>query len=304
MKTLKSLDLKIRQYIRKWLILPLDVPTAYFHASCIKGALGIPSFKTTVPGLLNARLESLANSTSESARAIHQHSWVVKKLIWSEKVLNLDGEVRLTPTSRSQYWTKRLYESVDCKELKESGNASVSNTWIDSNSYGIPGKDYIQYHHVHINALPTRVRTSRGRRTNDQQMLCRAGCRSTETGYHVIQQCHRTHGGRILRHNAVYKIIANSLRQRGWDVMVEKKIKGQTGTCYQPDMIISKDNKYYVIDSQVVGCYKPLNLLYREKSDIYNRRDLKKELDLATIDINFSSVTISWQGVWAIQSVN
>uniref|UniRef100_A0ABD2WAI5 Uncharacterized protein n=1 Tax=Trichogramma kaykai TaxID=54128 RepID=A0ABD2WAI5_9HYME len=44
LQTLKSPDRQVRAAVRKWLWLPKDVPIGYFHARCLDGGLGIPSF--------------------------------------------------------------------------------------------------------------------------------------------------------------------------------------------------------------------------------------------------------------------
>ena len=50
---------------------------------------------------------------------------------------------------------------------------------------------------VRIDALPTKSRTSRGRRAEGPDRLCRAGCNAIDTATHVVQVCFRTQGGRV-----------------------------------------------------------------------------------------------------------
>ena len=248
---LRVLDKQVRAAIRKWLRLPADIPTAYFHTSCRLGGLGIPSFTTTIPRLVHSRLSSLASSTSPAARVASQSVIVTKRLLWAERVLTRQSESLVTSETRDKWWAECLYRSVDGKELRESGKSSMSTYWIVAGSVGIPGRDYVQYH-VRINSLPTRIRTSRGFRRAERVTECRAGCTSTETAAHVIQACFRTHGGRILRHNPVCRVLASGLRDKGWEVMEEPHIPTRAGT-RKPDLVAAKDDRVCVIDSQVVS---------------------------------------------------
>lgn len=46
--TLNKTDKLVRQALRRWLALPHDTPTAYFHTSVKDGGLGIPATRWTV----------------------------------------------------------------------------------------------------------------------------------------------------------------------------------------------------------------------------------------------------------------
>jgi hypothetical protein len=89
--------------------------------------------------------------------------------------------------SLREFWTRELYRSMDGRALRESVRETPSTR-------AIPARDWLNYISVHINALPSRVRTSRGRR-DGVDVTCRGGCLTAETPAHCIQVCHRTHGG-------------------------------------------------------------------------------------------------------------
>lgn len=305
MKVLKALDRQIRASIRKWLVLPKDIPVSYFHTQCSDGGLGIPSLETTIPGLIYERMEALGNSTCPAAVAAHQHQWVQKKLIWTEKVLTKEGEFLNSSIKRAKWWANRLYSSSDGYELRECGKTKLSTRWMDEMAYGIPGRDYIQYNHVFINCLPTRIRTTRGRRGNGENVMCRAGCQSTETAAHAIQKCFRTHGGRILRHDAVCKILSSGLSQKGYQVTSEPQLWTTSGL-RKPDIVAVKEGKIEVIDTQIVSGSTNLNDAHKEKIKIYNTPEVKAEIvktfQIPEQRIRVSSCTISWRGVWSSQS--
>ena len=98
----------------------------------------------------------------------------------------LDGEYRVRDGSTDAYWRNKLFSSFDGADVRECFKTSINNTWIDVNSNGIPGRDYIQYHHVRINTLPTRSRINGGLRAKRVNKLCRAGYNVVETTTHVI----------------------------------------------------------------------------------------------------------------------
>ena len=305
-KTLKALDLQVRTAIRKWLSLPHDTPLGYFHARCRDGGLGIPSFVTSVPGMILDRLTAMSESTSAAVRDASNHLSVHSAVRWAERILTYDGTVLDTSTKRTKYWASRLHQSIDGCELREAANVPASCAWVDSRSAGLSGTDYVQFHRLRINALPTRVRTSRGRRGDGVPLACRAGCQSTETAAHIVQGCHRTHGGRIKRHDQVCRIAANALSQLGWAVLTEPRLQLSPATMLKPDLIVSKSGSVNVIDAQVVYAGQPLDASHRTKVSKYDTPQLKQhvaqELGVLTECVKVTSITLSWKGVWSSKS--
>lgn len=305
LKVLRQLDLQVRAAVRRWLRLPKDVPVAYFHAHCRDGGLGIPSFLTTIPGLVRDRLKYMKDSSFVSARIAYESAWVQNKIQWTDRVLARDGERLYSSEHRAKHWARRLYESVDGRELRDCGKTSASTRWIDADALGVPGKDYIQYHHTRINSLPTRVRTSRGQRPVHCNIKCRAGCGCTETAAHVIQNCFRTHGGRVKRHDAVCKTLADHMRSRGMRVHMEPRLKTSVGL-KKPDLLVAKKGKGFIVDAQVVSGAVPLDDSHRRKVEKYDispvREEAAKLLGITPPDVAVLSCTLSWRGVWSGES--
>ena len=308
--TLREMDKNIRGYVKKWLNMPKDIPISYIHANCKDGGLGIPSFTTTIPYLIYSRFNKLKESNSDTVRKLYNSSWIQNRIKWAHGRLWLDGEYRIKEGATQAYWRRKLYDSVDGADLKECFKTSINTRWLDANSNGIPGRDYIQYNHIRINALPTRSRTSRGIRSQRAERLCRAGCDAVETATHVIQNCFRTHGGRIKRHDAVSKTLANGLRQKNWKVEEKNDFQTSEGL-RKPDLVCMKDGVVWVIDTQVVGHYKPLNELHKDKIKKYRKDEIrdaivtqfyKQNINVLKENINFSSCTISYRGIWSQSS--
>lgn len=305
LKVLRHLDLQVRAAVRRWLRLPKDVPVAYFHAACRHGGLGIPSFVTTIPGLMRERLMRMEKSSSPVARTVHEMLWVQNKIRWADRVLNIDGHRLYSSEQRANHWARRLYESVDGRELQDCSKSTASTRWIDAGSLGVPGKDYIQYHHIRIGSLPTRVRTSRGQRLVHTNIKCRAGCSCTETAAHVIQSCFRTHGGRVKRHDAVCRTIADHLRSREMQVVMEPRLQTSVGL-RKPDILAAKDGRGFIVDAQIVSGATALDDSHQRKVEKYSATTIRdaaaQVLNVPASSVTVLSCTISWRGVWSGKS--
>ena len=190
-KALKRMDVLVRGAIRSWLRLPNDVPTGYFHAPIQAGGLGFPLLRVFIPILKHRRLRALCQSSLPVAQAAAETDYVARQTVWCEKHMRLN-DVRVTKMPElGKQCTMMLRESNDGRGLRESSRSKLSSLWVSSDAGGIPGSDFVHYHHVRANCLPSRARVSRGRGAMDKQ--CRAGCPETETPAHCVQRCFRTH---------------------------------------------------------------------------------------------------------------
>lgn len=308
---LRMLDLQIRNSVRAWLRLPKDVPLAYFHASTADGGLGLPSFRAFIPDLIVKRYGRLSSSEWRIAQAASRSDRIRKKLKWGLRQFQRMSAEHPTSHRRSvsQFWREKLHASCDGYELRESSRTPDSTKWIRERCMQYTGRDFVQFVHCHINALPSRVRNSRGRRVGrESELLCRAGCMVQETTAHTIQQCHRTHGGRIERHNCVANFVAKSMESRGWRVQLEPCIRTAVGL-RKPDIIAVKGGTGVIVDAQVVSGRIPLDDAHYEKRKKYgNHVELVERVAglLGLPDkesVRTTSCTISWRGVWSSRSL-
>ncbi|CAF4948388.1 unnamed protein product [Pieris macdunnoughi] len=217
------------------------------------------------------RVRMLDEQIREAVRmavAASKSERIQKKLRWSKRQLlkySRDDPFGPSPSVRA-YWRQSLHASVDGFELREAGRTPASTKWMRERCHGISGRDFVQFVLTHINALSSRVRNSRGRRVGrESELNCRALCMVRETTAHVIQQCHRTHGG----------------REKGWLAIEEPKIKTLRGL-RKPDLIASKDDTGVIVDAQVAGL-----------------------LGLPNVNaVTATSCTVSWRGIWSPRSYN
>ena len=301
---LEALDRQVRQAVRAWLRLPHDVTMGYFHAAVKDGGLGIPSLRVLIPGLTISRLTHLESSSWAAARAAFSSTRMQHKLRWARNCLEKSGLSSEHPGSeeRRRHWAGILHRSVDGFELRESGSCSASTSWVAKFKSMTPGRDYVQYHHVRINCLPSLVRTTRGARREGRNINCRAGCGVVETAAHVIQGCFRTHGGRIKRHDALCRTIAEGLRSRDHIVEEEPRIHTTMGL-RKPDIIAKKGERGIIIDAQVVSASGSLDEAHNRKVAKYNTEEVlggvAERLGVAPENVTVASATLSWRGVWS-----
>lgn len=195
-----------------------------------------------------------------------------------------------------EYFKKKLYVANDGKDLILAATVPTQNQWLSYTNQFISGRDYINYVKFRINALPSRVRVSRGSSLNK---LCSACNTKTETTYHVIQGCSRTHGMRIKRHDTLVKFIANINTSGGKRVIVEPHIKTDSGL-RKPYIIIIDGAQATVVDVQIVSYdNNRLNTFHNNKVNYYkNNSDLINMIksDYCVSEVDVAAVTIHYKG--------
>lgn len=290
--SLRKLDRQIRAAVRRWLRLPNDITKSFFHASNKQGGLGIMSFESSVPRLTRNRLDNLRLSTFPIVREIADGDWANQRRSWCRMAKVRDND-----------WPALLYRSVDGFELREAGDVTASTAWLDDPMIFVPPSDWIQYIKIWVNAIPTRIRTTRGTRRLHEDVLCRAGCAVQETAAHVIQQCFRTHGGRVMRHDAVAATVAAELQRGGYKVRREHVFKTREGV-RKPDILAVKGERGYILDAQIVSGARSLHENHLTKRQYYaNNKDLVDQvadlLQVTPTNLTISTVTLTWRGIWA-----
>lgn len=303
-KILKEMDVLVRAAVRRWLRLPHDVPAGYFHAPIQSGGLGMPLLRTFIPILKHNRLQRLCRSTLPAACAAAETTYVARQLVWCDNQMRARGNRVTTTAELKQQCTAWLHESCDGNGLREVGSSKLSSYWVSAGADAIPGADYVHYHHIRANVLPSRARVSRGR--VEHNVRCRAGCPDTETPAHCVQRCFRTHGGRILRHNDLCRQVGGFLQQKGWQVDAELAYSTSAGR-RRPDLTIAKGGEAVVVDAQVVSSETALDVAhgrkvekYRSNNDLVDR--VAEHTGVPRNNVRFTAITISWRGVWCSQS--
>lgn len=192
---------------------------------------------------------------------------------------------------------------MDGFELREVHKSNLSSQWIRDDYARIPAREWIEDVRVRINALPSAMRTSRGSRRAQRNVNCRARCGVPETTSHIIQQCRRTHGGRIRRHDNIVTTVATALRRRGADVKIEEIFNTSEGL-RKPDLVVRMGGRVVVLDCQIVSGGRPLSVTYEQKRRYYADnvglvQSIATAHNVEPARLKFGAITISWRGVWA-----
>lgn len=311
---LRRLDITVRQAVRSWLHLPKDVCTGYYHAPVKEGGLGIPQLSVFIPHLRLKRALALRRSPVPHVVACATSVSSDIEIAWCRARL-ADIATPESGDSVRRYWAQQLHRSVDGGALAKSASCRWSSEWLRGPADFMSGADFVHANWVRCNALSCGMRSSRGRRHGANVVMCRAGCQESETAGHIIQKCHRTHGGRILRHNAIARSVGSSLERKGWLVQYERLYETQEGL-RKPDITAYKDGRYAIVDAQVVSA-EDLDRAHFAKVAKY--RDIAGLAEIllqepgpaqggarrrAVTRVTFSSVTVSWRGVMSPQSAS
>lgn len=298
-KMLEKADLHVRNFVRGWLRLPRDTPLGYFYSTVKDGGIGIPHLTYRIACTKQRRLLKLAESDSEISRAASVMPIVERQLAWCANTLS----ALIEPTSRgiNRFWRDKLYSSIDGKDLSLLKEIGPSCDWV-RNTSAITGSDYVHFHHVRINSLPSRARCNRGV-TRTGPTNCRAGCNQVETGYHAIQQCFRTHGGRIKRHDLICNASGAWLKKKGYTIVYEPKLRTSLGL-RKPDILAIKDGVCLVLDGQVV---KGDNMERDFKTKVSKYKDIPEFERLiaskyAVSKVRYIAITLSYRGIWCQSS--
>ena len=292
---LNKVDRLVRKAVRRWLSLPDDAPNAYFHAAIRDGGLGIVAMRWNGPLLRYRRLRDL--EAGEGERSLYRE----EEIKLAERRLRPDGVLLQSKEGVERRWAGILYATVDGAAFRDSSKTIGQNTWVGDGSSFVSGRDFVNFMRLRINAMPTRSRLSRGRR---RDRACRAGCGCIETTNHVLQICHRTHGMRIKRHDAVAHYIGRGLANKGYTVELEPVFETVVGR-RKPDVIATKDDLTLVIDAQVVSEHTDLDAAHRRKTNYYqDNLELRENITsrCGSREVRFTSATLSWRGIWSAQS--
>lgn len=296
---LERIDQHVKDFVRGWLRLPKDTPLGYFYTTVKEGGLGLPHLTLKTACTKLARLGKLAGSDSEISRQAAQMPIIERQMNWCAKVLTPLVE----PTSRgvNRYWRDKLYQSVDGADLKHIKDISASCDWVRS-TQAITGSDYIHFHQLRIDCLPSRARCNRGT-SRTGPTGCRAGCSKTETAYHAIQQCFRTHGGRIKRHDNVCSTLGGHMKSSGYTVVYEPRLITSVGP-RKPDILAIKNGEAIVLDAQVV---KGDNMERDFRTKVAKYKDIPElgrliGAKFAVTKVRYIAITLSYRGIWCQSS--
>lgn len=297
---LRDLDSLVRKFVRKWLHLPNDSPLAYFYASVKDGGLGLMNLEEGVPAMKYARLQRFMATDQITNQAFNESNYIKGLIEWCTRALVKFGN-NFSTAARTKHWVQELDLRYDTKHLSESKHSKASTAWVKKYADKIRARDYVRYHHLRVGCLPSKARTARG---TGRDKGCRAGCQCPETNYHIIQQCHRTHGGRIKRHDRVVDMLTQFLAgSEGVTVVKEPRFRTTDGL-KKPDLLVSKDGTTTLLDVQIVSGTNNRRDHREKKAKYQDLEDLKQQIQSRchTSDVKYEAITIAYKGIMEKQS--
>lgn len=254
-----STDTQVRTVVRRIMHLPADVPNCYIHAPVRCGGMGIPELAVRIPISRYTRLKQFADSNARVAPQFDRSIAFRRNKEYAEKWLR-DNELDFEKDNDliAKYYNKRLDSHYATKGLSMAYNSRKSRSWAGKMSNEISGGDFVKYHQLSSYSIHTLARRNWGRNSSGEQSVnCRDGCNLPETMHHVLQECKRTHGGRVLRHNRALDLLFQEL-QRTWNgtAVVDKEPNILTPSgLRKPDLVFYNEAEKvaYVIDLHIVN---------------------------------------------------
>lgn len=245
MGLLNKVDVDIRKFTRWWLRFPNDVPVSYLHSTDRIGGLGVLSLSLEIPRMRLNRIQRFIDRDSDMSRALAGSSFAKNQVKTCRENLRRAGLVDATKQTLRAHWETQMRSTIDTAGLNPGDPAS--HKWLNHTA-GMTSDEFVRLNHLRAGTLPTAARLARGR---DGDTRCRWCRKSSETNYHVIQQCEGSEGGRRFRHNKVVNFMAKALSAK--DLVFKEPRFETTNGLKIPDLIVVRDGIAWVMDVQIVN---------------------------------------------------
>ena len=302
---LEFLDLTIRASVRRWTRLPHDLPIPAFYSDPIDGGLGLDSMALRVPVMKARRMQKLMMSEDPVVKEVCKLDSFKKELRKWSKPVEFRGLLAATKPMRRQALAHHLHASVDGKGLRHAALVPSAHGWVTAGTSLLAGRKFNAALGVRFNCLPTRLRAARGRPEANSSCDC-CGPGVLESLSHELQVCPRTHGARVKRHDRVVDQTRRILSRLKYEVLVEPHIETAAGL-RKPDLVAYAPGKpTTVLDAAITSdMYDDPDTPHQGKVDKYNTLEIKRKVEQLTgSEPGFSSVTISWRGIFSPASAS
>ena len=256
---LKRMDRSIRAAVRKWLILPGDLPIEAFYANIEDGGLQLPNLRYGLPIAKVTRLKKMDDSADPLVRKLTKVEPTKTKLRTALKMCQYRGERFERHDALKAKMGEALWTTCDGKGLKtEPGQVRRRDfKLLKEGDTPLFSKHFLAAWSVRLNTLVTPCRKNRGGRVDEvDRFRCdKCGSRSFATLGHISQSCAKTHGLRVQRHDRVVKQIIKALeRCEGvLEVRKEPRLKPIEKPLLVPDILVRTVDQVYIVDVQVIS---------------------------------------------------
>src|SRR5688572_11975642 len=120
-KSLEWLDRLVRVAVRKWLHLPHDTPTGYFHAKASSGGLEVPRLRYTIPPLKSHRMGRVEESEDPVMQSVATSPLFLGARRRCTKTARVAGRELSDRKDANILLATQLHSSVDGRRLKQQG---------------------------------------------------------------------------------------------------------------------------------------------------------------------------------------
>lgn len=299
--SLVTSDTMIRHYVRKWLHLKHDTPTAYIYAGLPSGGLSIPCLSLDIPRIRLARLNRLINGDGQDIFKVIAETAYYTQIVESStaqlmKVRNVvEGGTEVTKECVSSYWTKSLYECNDTLDLSEASSCKEVTAFVYNDEVKMTGHDYVHFHQIRTGCIPTQARWSRGQETDKK---CRGCGFRRETNYHVLQVCEMSKGMRTKRHDVLLNVLQAELSTVRQDNSIHREPLLNTHLgIRKPDLVIVRDRLAMILEVHIVsglGMENARAIKINKYKDIEHH--IKQTFNVE--EVIFETVTMSYKGIF------
>ncbi|CAE1283258.1 unnamed protein product [Acanthosepion pharaonis] len=229
-------DKAVRRAVRKWLRLPADCLNSTIHTPARFGGLGVNSLETLYSTLKESRLSQLSY---EEDAAIASNPAVRGLMSYKFK-----GSVMSSREGLVEDFHRRL----DTRGLQGYEKVPAVNSWLDHAPTNLAGHDFQEAVRVHPGCMGMPSRLSRGGHNVDS--ICKCGSNARMSLPRIAQACSIVSGLRIKRHNNVVLYVAQILKERKFDVIMEPRLQTKRGL-RKPDLVILAKEEIIVLDVQI-----------------------------------------------------
>lgn len=300
-KKLNVLDRKIRQAClgeHGFVHLPLKVPVAFFHAPVKSGGLGLMRLRHSIPSMVLSRFGRLQDSPDVVLRTAANLFANVSRVHKAERILVTRGETVGNSSARIRAINTMDLLDTNCgKGLKHAVAVPYVHNWVSDASLALTGTAYCNALKLRVEALPCRVRTARA---SNGEYTCKAGCPSAETNYHQVQECVRSHGMRIKRHDRVVDILIEGLKKAGYSTERMPRLRSSGYQVRCPDIIAIKDEEVHVIDPTIVGDRDHPDIWHDNKVSYYSNSEACVEVlgeRYPNKQVYYGALAVTYKGI-------
>ena len=269
--TLKKIDVKLREWYRNLLHLPLFTPTAWINSQQGGGLICMAE------SIVLVRKKGVDKMAVEQSDELARQVAAVLDVQASADVRKLGfyGDVKNFKETMSRRRTERLRNVRNGGTFIVMGKSHVKREWMFNGRKNLAGTDKVNLVKVLSGTLPTRLNTSRG--GNDpRQKLCRRCKRAVESDIHVLNECSMNKGLIMERHDRIVNKIAKEIKIRNRAAIVQLERSYVVGLrSYKPDLTLRTGSNLTFID---VTC------AYENTDQILGNRERVKELKYSVLN--------------------